>query len=422
MSGSTAREGLSRPRVLRAVFGSTLLVRFAFGLGLSVFASYISGSSVGFGAESVGTIGLVAALAPIGEFSTVLLTGNLADRTGRYGVLRAAIGAAALLTVLIALSRDARWLGAVNFLFGVASGAILTSSLAIVGDESGSDERGLEMGRFDAMNLLGWILGFGLGFGLLGALPNDSLASLFLLGGAVLAGGFGYAALSLRGVPEAVVGYPRVAPSELLRAAFQPQILLVTLPWLVIYLLLGTLFVFLGGAASAVGLPTWELGGLIGGGGLVLLATQPYFGRLSDRYGRMRLMAVGTAGFVGVLTGAALLATFGLQPGFVALVAASAMPALAYGPAALAALTDATRSISRATTMSVYTLTISLGMIGGLVLSTTLFERFGAPGLDAYFGGIALGLTSLTMLRYRARSGAAGLAPERPAPVTTRVR
>ena len=179
---------------------------------------------------------------------------------------------------------------------------------------------------------------------------------------------------------------------------------------------------FLGGASTAVGLPTWELGALIGGGGLILLATQPYFGQLADRFGRMRLMGIGTLGFIGVLTGAGLLATFGLNLGFIALIAVSALPALSYGPAALAALVDATRSISRATTMSVYTLTISLGMIGGLVLSTGLYSQYGADGLDVFFSGIAVGLGVLTLLRYRDTRSRRGLAPELPAPPTTPVR
>ncbi len=420
MRGLTDWEGLHRPRVLRAVFGATFLVRFAFGLTLSVFASYIARSSVGFGAESVGTIGLIAALAPIGEFSTVLLTGHLADRVGRTPVLLASIGSAAVFMALIAFSRDPIWLGGVNFLFGVTSGAILTSSLAIVGDESGSDERGFEMGRFDAMNLLGWVLGFGLGFALLGLVPNRSLGEIFLLGGAVLAIGLGFAYGSLRGVPAAAPGHRGLPILELIRAAFRKEILLVTLPWLVIYLLLGTLFVFLGGASTAIGLPSWELGGLIGAGGLLLLATQPYFGRLADRFGRMRLMGVGTLGFIGVLIGAGDLATYGLSIPAVALVGVSALPALSYGPAALAALVDETRSISRATTMSVYTLTISLGMIGGLVLSTWLYDTFDSIGLDIYFAGIAIGLAALTLARWWGHR--VGPAPDRTNVPTTPAR
>ncbi|MCI4349441.1 MAG: MFS transporter [Thermoplasmata archaeon] len=400
------------------VFGSTFLVRFAFGVTISVFASYISGSSVGIDTADVGTIGLLGAMAPVGEFSTVLLTGGLADRRGRFPVLLGAIGAAAVMMFLFTLSRNWIWLGGLNLLFGVASGAILTTSLALVGDEAGAEERGYEMGRFDSVNLLGWILGFAVGFGFLGLLPNATLGRIFDLGAAVLAGGFGLGFLALRGMDEPVGGHRWIGFEELLRTAFRREVLLVTLPWLVIYLLLGTLFVFLGTASTGAGIPAGELSLLIGVGGLLLLLTQPYFGRLADRYGRTRLMIVGTIGFVGVLAGAGLLATFGPVPILLGFVGVSTLAALAYGPAALAALTDASRSFSRATTMSVYTLSISLGMLGGLVLSTALFGRYGPAGLDVYFGGIAVALVVLTTIRYRDGVRAADAGPA--VPVATR--
>ncbi|HEV2429626.1 MAG TPA: MFS transporter, partial [Thermoplasmata archaeon] len=300
-------ERPGRPEVLRAVFGATFLVRFAFGLSLSVFASYLSGSSVGIDPAAVGTVGIVASLAPVGEFSTVLLSGGLSDRVGRYPILVGAIGIAALIMLGISLSRDAVWLGALSFGFGVTSGAILTASLAVVGDEAGALERGYEMGRFDAVNLLGWILGFAVGFGLLGSVANADLGGLFLLAAAVLGGGFVYSNRALRRGTERSAGARGLSALALLRTVFRREILLVTLPWFVIYLLLGTLFVFLGSAATGVGVSAEVLALAIGIGGLLLLLTQPYFGRLSDRYGPMRLMTVGTIGFVGVLTGAALL-------------------------------------------------------------------------------------------------------------------
>jgi MFS family permease len=401
-------EGLSRPEILRVVFGATFLVRFAFGVSLSVFASYMNGSSVGLNPETVGTIGLVSALAPVGEFSTVLFSGSFADKVGRYPVLIGAIGSAAVLMLLIAFSRSAIWLAPVNFVFGIASGAILTTSLAVVGDESHQLARGYEMGRFDAMNLMGWVLGFAVGFGLLGTLPNGELGLLFVLAAVVLALGFALALSVLRGRPEPARGRTVPTVAELIRAALRREVLLVTLPWLVIYLLFGTLFVFLGTAATGAGLPASELAVIIGVGGMLLLLTQPYYGRLADRWGRMRLLTIGTAGFVGVLVGAGLLATYGLQPAFLVLVGVGALAGLAYGPAALAALTDASRSDSRATSMSVYTLSISLGMLGGLILSTGLYARYGAAGLDLYFGLIAVFLVVLTLVRYADTRRAAG--------------
>jgi MFS transporter, DHA1 family, multidrug resistance protein len=383
---------------LRAVFGATLFVRFGFGLSVAIFASYIVGRSSGIDAESVGTVGLVSALAPVGEFSTVLLSGMLADRHGRFPVLFAGMGAAAVLLALASLTRDPWPLGAINLGFGVASGAILAASLAVVADEADSAERGLEMGRFDAVNLLGWIGGFAVGFGLLGVLPNTELGGLFLAASGLLALGVVVGHRWTRG-HRATAPRTRRDVAGILRTVFQKEVLIVTLPWLVIYLLLGTVFVFLGTSATGAGISTGYLAIAIGGGGLLLLLTQPSMGRLADRYGRSRLMLVGTAGFVGVLVGASLLTQYGAKPEFLAIVGISALPALAYGPAALAALADLSQKIPRATTMAIYSLVISLGMLIGLLVSTGLYSRYGADGLDVYFGAIAAALVLLTIWR-----------------------
>jgi MFS family permease len=382
------------------VFGATLFVRFGFGLSVAIFASYIVGRSSGITPESVGTVGLVSALAPVGEFSTVLFSGMVADRYGRFPVLFSGMIAAALLLGLASLTRAPIPLGAINLGFGVASGAILASSLAVVADEAGSAERGFEMGRFDAVNLLGWIGGFAVGFGLLGALPNADLGRLFLVGSGLLALGVLVGYRWTRGHLE-VGPHTHFDAVRILRTVFQKDVLIVTLPWLVIYLLLGTVFVFLGTSATGAGISTTYLALAIGGGGLLLLLTQPSFGRLADRFGRTRMMLVGTVGFVGVLVGASLLAQYGAKPVLLAFVGVSAIPALAYGPAALAALADLSQSIPRATTMAIYSLVISLGMLIGLLVSTGLYSRYGADGLDLFFGTIAIALVLLTAWRYQ---------------------
>jgi MFS family permease len=386
-------------RELRAVLGATFFVRFGFGLTTSVFASYILGRSQGLDAGSVGLVGLIAALSPIGEFSTVLASGLAADRYGRFPVLRIGMVVAAAALAVASFSRSPWLLGGLNLIFGVASGAILASSLAVVGDRAKATERGREMGLFDAMNLLGWILGFAVGFGVLDAVPNASLPWVFRLGSAALVAGLGFTLASVTGASFAarrvVFDLGRVRAAILRR-----DVLLVVVPWLVIYMLIGTAFVFLGTASTGAGLPARYLAALIGGGGLLLLATQPYLGHLADRFGRFRLMSVGTVGFVVLMVIAALLANFGAQPVLLGAAGISILFALAYGPAALAALADLSESLTRATTMAVYTLMISLGMIVGLTASTGLFAALGTVGLDLFFGSIGAALVALTLLRY----------------------
>ncbi len=387
-------------RPLVAVFSATFFVRFAFGITVAVFASYITGHSAGLAQSEVGTVGIVSAMAPLGEFSTVLFSGAAADRFGAFRVLFTGIAAAAALFVTVAVTRSPYALGALNFVFGVASGAILASSLTIVARRSGSDERGFEMGRFDAMNLLGWIGGFAFGFGLLDVVPNASLGSIFQVGAGTLVAGFVLAALLVRGNPvdRGLRGH---VFSELLRHAFRRSVLLVTLPWLVIYLLLGTALVYLGPAAGGLGISRVYLAVGIAGGGSVLVVTQPYFGRLADRRGRMQMMTIGAAGFVGVMAFASLVIAYGPATPLLVGIGGSVLGALAYGPAALAALADLTTEVGRATTMAIYSLTISLGMVIGLAGSTVLYSALGDLGLYVFFAAISVTLVSLTVARYR---------------------
>jgi len=401
LAAPPAADPLASARAMRAVFGATFFVRLSFGLTLAVFASYIASRSVGLDASAVGTIGIVSALAPIGEFSTVLLSGIAADRYGRFPVLLAGTAGAAVVMSIVAATRNPWALGAANLVFGVSSGAILAASLAVVGDRADVGHRGYAMGQFDAVNLLGWIAGFALGFAALGTLPNDRLPLVFLGATILLAAGFVFARWTTRTDREGTIRQSIVDVSFLVRTAVRRDVLVVTLPWLVIYLLLGTLFVFLGAAATGNGVPALELSAAIGIGGSLLLVTQPLFGRAADKYGRFRLMSIGTVGFVGVLAAAGLLATYGLSIPALVLLGASALPALAYGPAALAALADLSRTLSRATTMAIYSLTISLGMLIGLLASTSLYAHYGAPGLDVFFATIATALVALTVVRYR---------------------
>jgi MFS family permease len=395
--------GAVHQRTLLAVFGATFFVRFAFGITLAVFASYILGHLTTLSGGDTETVGLVAAMAPIGECTTVLLSGLATDRVGRFPVLFAGIMSAALLFGLVSLTRSVYALAALNFLFGIGSGAILASSLAVIGDRSTQDERGFEMGRFDAMNLAGWLGGFAFGIGILGLIQDHRLTISFLpyvfvVGAVVLLGGILFAWYLVHGLPrhQPVQGFPITA---ILRNAFRGRVLLVTLPWLVVYMLIGYALVFLGTASAGVGFPDTYIAAGIGAGGFFLVISQPRFGRLADRYGRTRMMNIGVAGFVGVMISASLIIAFGPLVELLAVLVVSVIAALAYGPAALAALADLSLELSRGTTMALYSLTISLGMILGLVFGTYLVAHYGNDGYYLFFGGVAAALVLLSAAR-----------------------
>ena len=398
MNGVPAAATPTRP-ALSAVFTATFFVRFAFGITIAVFASYLAGHSTGLSGSDVGNAGFVSALAPIGEFSTVLFAGAAADRWGRFPVLFAGMGAAALLFVGISMTRAVPTLGAANLAFGVASGAILAASLAVIADRAAADERGYEMGRFDAMNLFGWIAGFAFGLGIEQVLPNSKLDVVFLAGAAAILLGL----LAGGALVRKEVAMARARSFDfrrIVRSAVRSTVLVVTLPWLAIYSLLGTALVFLGPAAEGVGIRPGYVAIAIGAGGALLVISQPYFGRLADRAGRTRMMTVGAGGFVLVLVCASLLARYGVSVPLLVGVGVGVACALAYGPAALAALADLATEQGRATTMAIYSLTISLGMFVGLLSSTALYGRYGTTGLYPYFGAIAVVLVGLTVVRW----------------------
>jgi len=404
VEGPLDARSAAHGRSLLAVFGATFFVRFAFGITLAVFASYILGRLSNLSGNDEGTVGLVAAMAPIGEFTTVLLSGIATDRVGRFPVLFTGMLGAAGLFGLVAVTRSVVALGALNFFFGIASGAILASSLAVIADRSTTDERGLEMGRFDAMNLAGWLGGFAFGIAILGLIQGSHLTIAFLpyvfvLGALTLLAGFLFAWYLVRIIPRThpATGFP---VGQVLRNAFRRSVLLVTLPWLIVYMLIGYVLVFVGTASAGVGFPDIYLAAGIGGGGALLVVSQPQFGRLADRYGRTRMMNIGVAGFVGVMVTASLLVAFGPLPELLGALAVCVLAALAYGPAALAALADLAFALSRGTTMAIYSLTISLGMILGLVLGTQLVDRFGNDGYYLFFGGIAVALVAISTFRY----------------------
>jgi MFS family permease len=98
---------------------------------------------------------------------------------------------------------------------------------------------------------------------------------------------------------------------------------------------------------------------------------------------------------------ASLLIALGPLPELLVALGVCVLAALAYGPAALAALADLAFALSRGTTMAIYSLTISLGMILGLVVGTQLVEDFGNEGYYLFFGGVGAALVILSAFRYR---------------------
>jgi MFS family permease len=111
------------------------------------------------------------------------------------------------------------------------------------------------------------------------------------------------------------------------------------------------------------------------------------------------MMTVGAAGFVLLMLFASLIVAYGPAVPLLVGIGVSVLVALVYGPAALAALTDLSQEMSRATTMAIYSLTISVGMLVGLLASSQLYSHLGNLGLYLFFGSVGAALVGLTVAR-----------------------
>ena len=129
---------------------------------------------------------------------------------------------------------------------------------------------------------------------------------------------------------------------------------------------------------------------------LALGVTQPFFGHLSDRYGRDRLMMIGMLSLIGLFVTA-----ISVLRGRLELVLASPFlvafggGSFAFAPAALASLGDFAPEKGRGTTMGVYSVVISLGTIVGPLLGGYLLDHYGFSSL--FYAGLVILIVAMAL-------------------------
>lgn len=399
---------------LSPLYIATLFVRTSWGIGAIVLYYFLS---VG---EPEGTsrlmFGVVVAASPLAELVCVSPTGIYIDRHGRTRILLVGLGLGALSLFLFPLSRWAPWAFGVNLMHGVASAFILVSSLALMGDYAHRETRGREMGIFDGMNLFGWVLGFALGFALSEFFRWD-LRWTFVVAGSILVAGLAYAWMYL--VEPADRTASHVPVSALLHLLARRSILLLILPWFILYIVIGAVLAFLPEGQRILDIPPYLFALGVFGAGVGLTLSQFSYGKMSDKYGRGLIMLVGTVGLSGImaLVGVAFLSVpHGLPldqvmpyltPAlmrFWPLLALFGACALAFGPSALASLVDHADEDKRGMTMSLYSLVITLGMVIGPIVVGQIFDTIGPPGVMLFIVAMGVCMLLLTVVKYLSES------------------
>ena len=380
------------------LYVSIFLMRFSFGLVLFTLPLYLPKREF-----SNLIVGIIAAAYPVTETVCGPVIGILADRMGRKRWIWIGLCVSTIALFAFTLSTDVAYLVLVHSIQGIAAAMIVVSTLTMVTDISTVTTRGREMGMYDFANLGGYIVGIFTA----GVLARfHSLLAPFYVGSVLAAIGAVYAYFKVkekRGDKSGGV----LSPIQTIRLLIGDRRAAAMFPiWLSVTTFIGMALTF----GPRVGPSPMITSSVIAGVVLVLAFTQPFFGHLSDNYGRGRLMMLGMLSLIGFF--ATVIAMFRwhmdalyLMPFF----AIFGVGSFAFAPAALASLGDIAPDRGRGTTMGIYSVVMSLGTIIGPLLGGYLLDRYGLTSL--FYAGLLILISALGLAILIAGPGFAELRP-----------
>ena len=357
-------------------------MRFSFGLVLFTLPLYLPKREF-----SNLVVGLIAAAYPVAETVCGPVVGVIADRFGRSRWIWVGLCISTIALVAFTLSTDIAYLVFVHSIQGIAAAMIVVSSLTMVTDISTTSTRGREMGIYDFANLGGYMVGIFVA----GVLARSHyLLAPFYLGSVLAAFGAVYAYLMMEEPSERKITNI-LSPVETLSLLIRNKRAAAMFPiWLSVTTFIGMALTF----GPRLGPSPIITSSVIAGVVMVLAFSQPFFGHLSDTYGRSRLMMLGMLSLIGFF--ATVIAMFRwhidslyLMPFF----ALFGVGSFAFAPAALASLGDIAPKHARGTTMGIYSVVISLGTIIGPLLGGYLLDRYGLSSL--FYAGLLILISAL---------------------------
>jgi MFS family permease len=393
-------------RLVSSLYIATFAVRVSFAMVFISFPVYL-GEDLGYLEYA-----LVLSTWPLVEMIAVLGLGAGIDRKGRKDTLVLSTLGAGVVLLGFTLSDSPLWVATVNGLMGLAAAGILVASMALMADYAPRGKRGREMGVFEFVHIFGWLAGFSIG-GVLVEVFSDDLMWTFVFASALcLFSGF-YARLNVAEPRVNRYTTDHLTWSHLLSVVRQRSVVLLVVPWFLIYLLISAAFTFVFKASfEELALTGYQLATLLGGGAVVILATFLLFGRLSDRVGRLPVMIIGAIGMASLMVVVGVMVV--TAPGdtsegagsehinsFIAPLAISAFFAGAFAPSALAALVDVSFQRRRGITMGLYIFAISLAMAVGPIIAGALIDSMGGLGLMVYLATCGALVLVLVLLRWR---------------------
>jgi MFS family permease len=359
------------------IYISVFLMRFSFGLVLFTLPLYLPRQQF-----SNFVVGIIAAAYPVAEMICGPGIGVLIDRFGRRRWIYLGLTLSTFALFAFTLSTNVSYLIVIHAIQGVAAAMIVVSTLTMVTDVSTTANRGREMGIYDFANLGGYVVGI-FAAGVL--MRAHSLVAPFYFASALAALGaiFAY----LRVTEKKMHGrYSALSPIQTVQLLLRNKRAAAMFPiWLSVTTFIGMALTF----GPRLGPSPLLTSVLIAGVVLILAFSQPFFGHLSDHYGRDRLMMLGLISLIGLFGTVITMFRHRLDLVYVApFLAIFGVGSFAFAPAALASLGDLAPERGRGTTMGMYSVVISLGTIIGPLLGGYLLDRYGLSSL--FYAGLVI--------------------------------
>jgi MFS family permease len=391
-------SGHKTPWHLRILYLSTFLLRTAFGALLLLISAYVPGDE----GTKLLAVAIIAVPYPLAEMLTANYFGTLSDRIGRKVVIVSGTATAAIVVALYSLSTNTWYLTGLHAIHGVAAAATVAPAIAMIADHAECSDRGRQMGWFDYSTFLGYIVGAVLG----GFLIDANLHQLAFL---IIAAMLGVSAVLLYKLVEVEKIEPRPRRSmvsELRQVFGNRQIRWVFPIWLIVATLLGIALTYLPIILLSQNVSGTYIGLMFAGAGVVLGLLQPFWGKVSDRVGRMPVMAYGVLSMFGVVVILLFFPSLVYSDNHINYVGLIPLGLMGLGvgsfvPSALAMMADSAEKGHYGSTMGLYSFALGFGAFIAESIGLAIILISGkndAPSWLLYFAAALVGLAVLLML------------------------